>query len=137
MPIYQTLERANGVVANISWDLFRDVLIEQAEQGVDYFTIHAGVLAAHVPLTANRVTGIVSRGGSIHAKVGCTALLSCCQSCADMHQNELHGHAAAASSLPPSMGLSSACPVLWRGIQHLLTGIVALWLVGCTELPGA
>ena len=71
MPIYQTLERANGVVANISWDLFRDVLIEQAEQGVDYFTIHAGVLAAHVPLTANRVTGIVSRGGSIHAKVGC------------------------------------------------------------------
>ena len=70
MPIYQTLERAKGVVANISWDLFRETLIEQAEQGVDYFTIHAGVLAAHVPLTANRVTGIVSRGGSIHAKVG-------------------------------------------------------------------
>lgn len=70
VPIYQTLEKAGGVVENITWELFRQTLLEQAEQGVDYFTIHAGVLLRHIPLTANRVTGIVSRGGSIHAKVG-------------------------------------------------------------------
>ncbi|HET9122757.1 MAG TPA: phosphomethylpyrimidine synthase ThiC [Acidiferrobacteraceae bacterium] len=67
VPIYQALERA-GKPEDLSWPLFRDVLIEQAEQGVDYFTIHAGVRLAYVPLTANRVTGIVSRGGSIMAK---------------------------------------------------------------------
>jgi phosphomethylpyrimidine synthase len=68
VPIYQTLEKANNKVENITWDLFKETLIEQAEQGVDYFTIHAGVLLRFVPLTANRMTGIVSRGGSIHAK---------------------------------------------------------------------
>ena len=69
VPIYQALEKAGGIVENITWELFRETLIEQAEQGVDYFTIHAGVLLRHVPLTAERVTGIVSRGGSIHAKL--------------------------------------------------------------------
>ena len=69
VPIYQCLEKAGGVVENITWELFRQTLLEQAEQGVDYFTIHAGVLLRHIPLTAKRVTGIVSRGGSIHAKV--------------------------------------------------------------------
>lgn len=69
VPIYQCLEKAGGIVENITWELFRQTLIEQAEQGVDYFTIHAGVLLRHIPLTAKRVTGIVSRGGSIHAKV--------------------------------------------------------------------
>jgi phosphomethylpyrimidine synthase len=68
VPIYQALEKVNGKPEELTWDLFRDTLIEQAEQGVDYFTIHAGVRLAHVPLTANRVTGIVSRGGSIMAK---------------------------------------------------------------------
>lgn len=69
VPIYQTLEKANGVVEDITWDLFKETLLEQAEQGVDYFTIHAGVLLRFIHLTANRVTGIVSRGGSIHAKL--------------------------------------------------------------------
>ncbi|GLC40054.1 hypothetical protein PLESTF_000932100 [Pleodorina starrii] len=69
VPVYEALERADGKVENITWELFRQVLIDQAEQGVDYWTIHAGVLLRHVPLTANRVTGIVSRGGSIHAKL--------------------------------------------------------------------
>ncbi|KAI0565509.1 thiamine biosynthesis protein [Gracilaria domingensis] len=68
VPIYQALEKVNGIVEDLSWEIFRDTLIEQAEQGVDYFTIHAGVLLRYVPLTANRKTGIVSRGGSIHAK---------------------------------------------------------------------
>ncbi|WP_043530036.1 phosphomethylpyrimidine synthase ThiC [Litchfieldella xinjiangensis] len=68
VPIYQALEKVNGVAENLTWEVFRDTLIEQAEQGVDYFTIHAGVLLRYVPLTANRVTGIVSRGGSIMAK---------------------------------------------------------------------
>ena len=68
VPIYQALEKVNGRAEDLSWDIFRDTLIEQAEQGVDYFTIHAGVRLAFVPLTANRVTGIVSRGGSIMAK---------------------------------------------------------------------
>ncbi len=68
VPIYEALEKAGGVAEDITWEIFRDVLIEQAEQGVDYFTIHAGVLLRYVPLTANRVTGIVSRGGSILAK---------------------------------------------------------------------
>ncbi len=68
VPIYQALEKVNGVAEDLSWEIFRDTLIEQAEQGVDYFTIHAGVRLAHVPLTADRVTGIVSRGGSIMAK---------------------------------------------------------------------
>jgi phosphomethylpyrimidine synthase len=67
VPIYQALEKVDGQPAELTWDLFRDTLIEQAEQGVDYFTIHAGVLLRYVPLTANRVTGIVSRGGSIMA----------------------------------------------------------------------
>uniref|UniRef100_A0A7S1TE19 ThiC-associated domain-containing protein n=1 Tax=Compsopogon caeruleus TaxID=31354 RepID=A0A7S1TE19_9RHOD len=68
VPIYQALEKVGGVAENLTWEIFRDTLIEQAEQGVDYFTIHAGVLLRYVPLTANRKTGIVSRGGSIHAK---------------------------------------------------------------------
>jgi len=68
VPIYQALEKVGGVPEELTWALFRDTLIEQAEQGVDYFTIHAGVRLAHVPLTARRVTGIVSRGGSIMAK---------------------------------------------------------------------
>ncbi len=67
VPIYQALEKVNGVAEDLSWEVFRDTLIEQAEQGVDYFTIHAGVLLRYVPLTAKRVTGIVSRGGSIMA----------------------------------------------------------------------
>ena len=68
VPIYQALEKVNGVAEDLTWEVFRDTLIEQAEQGVDYFTIHAGVRLAYVPLTATRVTGIVSRGGSIMAK---------------------------------------------------------------------
>lgn len=68
VPIYQALEKVNGKAEDLTWEIFRDTLIEQAEQGVDYFTIHAGVLLHHVPLTAKRVTGIVSRGGSIMAK---------------------------------------------------------------------
>jgi phosphomethylpyrimidine synthase len=67
VPIYQALEKVGGKVEELSWDVYRDTLIEQAEQGVDYFTIHAGVLLRYVPLTAKRVTGIVSRGGSIMA----------------------------------------------------------------------
>ncbi|WP_339279774.1 phosphomethylpyrimidine synthase ThiC [Paenibacillus sp. FSL W8-1187] len=67
VPIYQALEKVNGKAEDLSWEVFRDTLIEQAEQGVDYFTIHAGVLLRYVPLTAKRVTGIVSRGGSILA----------------------------------------------------------------------
>ncbi len=68
VPIYQALEKVNGVAEDLTWEVFRDTLIEQAEQGVDYFTIHAGVLLRYVPMTAERVTGIVSRGGSIMAK---------------------------------------------------------------------
>ena len=68
VPIYQALEKVGGAAEDLTWELFRDTLIEQAEQGVDYFTIHAGVLLRYVPLTAKRVTGIVSRGGSIMAK---------------------------------------------------------------------
>ena len=68
VPIYQALEKVNGKAEDLTWEMFRDTLIEQAEQGVDYFTIHAGVRLQHVPLTAERVTGIVSRGGSIMAK---------------------------------------------------------------------
>jgi phosphomethylpyrimidine synthase len=68
VPIYQALEKVNGKAEDLTWEIFRDTLIEQAEQGVDYFTIHAGVLLRYVPLTAERVTGIVSRGGSIMAK---------------------------------------------------------------------
>jgi phosphomethylpyrimidine synthase len=68
VPIYQALEKVGGKAEELSWELFRDTLIEQAEQGVDYFTIHAGVRLAYIPLTASRVTGIVSRGGSIMAK---------------------------------------------------------------------
>ncbi|MDJ0880973.1 MAG: phosphomethylpyrimidine synthase ThiC [Gammaproteobacteria bacterium] len=68
VPIYQALEKVNGVAEDLTWELFKDTLIEQAEQGVDYFTIHAGVRLAYVPITADRITGIVSRGGSIMAK---------------------------------------------------------------------
>lgn len=67
VPIYQALEKVNGKAENLNWDIFKETLIEQAEQGVDYFTIHAGVLLRYVPMTANRLTGIVSRGGSIMA----------------------------------------------------------------------
>ncbi len=68
VPIYQALEKVDGKAEDLTWEIYRDTLIEQAEQGVDYFTIHAGVRLAWVPLTAHRMTGIVSRGGSIHAK---------------------------------------------------------------------
>ncbi len=68
VPIYQALEKVGGVAEDLTWEIFRDTLIEQAEQGVDYFTIHAGVRLAYIPMTARRVTGIVSRGGSIMAK---------------------------------------------------------------------
>ena len=68
VPIYQALEKVNGVAEDLTWEVFKDTLVEQAEQGVDYFTIHAGVRLAYIPLTAKRVTGIVSRGGSIMAK---------------------------------------------------------------------
>ncbi len=68
VPIYQALEKVHGKAEDLTWEIFRDTLIEQAEQGVDYFTIHAGVRLAYVPMTAKRLTGIVSRGGSIHAK---------------------------------------------------------------------
>ncbi|ASS49792.1 MAG: phosphomethylpyrimidine synthase ThiC [Candidatus Fluviicola riflensis] len=68
VPIYQALEKVNGKAEDLTWEIFKDTLIEQAEQGVDYFTIHAGVLLRYVPLTAKRLTGIVSRGGSIMAK---------------------------------------------------------------------
>ena len=68
VPIYQALEKVGGIAEDLTWDIFRDTLIEQAEQGVDYFTIHAGVRLPYVPMAAKRVTGIVSRGGSIMAK---------------------------------------------------------------------
>lgn len=68
VPIYQALEKVNGVVEDLTWEIYRDTLIEQAEQGVDYFTIHAGVLLRYIPMTVNRTTGIVSRGGSIMAQ---------------------------------------------------------------------
>ncbi|MFC0141663.1 phosphomethylpyrimidine synthase ThiC [Erwinia mallotivora] len=68
VPIYQALEKVHGIAENLNWEIFRDTLLEQAEQGVDYFTIHAGVLLRYVPMTAKRLTGIVSRGGSIMAK---------------------------------------------------------------------
>eukprot|EP00536_Pseudo-nitzschia_multiseries_P006037 jgi/Psemu1/255053/estExt_Genewise1Plus.C_1240062 len=68
VPIYQALEKVDGIAEDLNWEVFRQTLIEQAEQGVDYFTIHAGVLLKYVPMTVNRKTGIVSRGGSIHAK---------------------------------------------------------------------
>ncbi|MDO8960621.1 MAG: phosphomethylpyrimidine synthase ThiC, partial [Methylophilus sp.] len=68
VPIYQALEKVNGKAEDLTWEIFRDTLIEQAEQGVDYFTIHAGVRLAYIPMTAKRMTGIVSRGGSIMAK---------------------------------------------------------------------
>jgi phosphomethylpyrimidine synthase len=68
VPMYQALEKVNGIAENLTWEVMRDTLIEQAEQGVDYFTIHAGLLLHHIPMTAKRVTGIVSRGGSIIAK---------------------------------------------------------------------
>jgi len=68
VPIYQALEKVDGIAEDLTWEVFRETLIEQAEQGVDYWTIHAGVLLRFVPMTVNRMTGIVSRGGSIHAK---------------------------------------------------------------------
>ncbi len=68
VPILRALEKVNGIAEDLTWEAFRDTLLEQAEQGVDYFTIHAGVLLRYVPMTAKRLTGIVSRGGSIMAK---------------------------------------------------------------------
>ncbi|RWX59001.1 hypothetical protein EN780_35465, partial [Mesorhizobium sp. M4B.F.Ca.ET.089.01.1.1] len=68
VPLYQALEKVGGIAEDLTWEVYRDTLIEQAEQGVDYFTIHAGVRLPHIPLTVDRVTGIVSRGGSIMAK---------------------------------------------------------------------
>ena len=69
VPIYQALEKVDGVAEELTWEIYRDTLIEQCEQGVDYFTVHAGVRLAHIPLTVDRVTGIVSRGGSILGQV--------------------------------------------------------------------
>ena len=69
VPIYQALEKVGGKAEELTWEIFRDTLIEQAEQGVDYFTVHAGVLLRFIPLTAKRATGIVSRGGSHHGQV--------------------------------------------------------------------
>ena len=69
VPIYQALEKVGGRPEDLTWEIYRDTLIEQAEQGVDYFTVHAGVLLRYIPMTARRVTGIVSRGGSILAQV--------------------------------------------------------------------
>lgn len=69
VPIYQALEKVDGIAENLTWEIFRETLLEQAEQGVDYWTIHAGVLLRLIPLAANRITGIVSRGGSLHAKL--------------------------------------------------------------------
>ena len=86
MPIYEALERAGGVVEDITWELFREVLLDQAEQGCDYWTIHAGVLLRFIPLTAGRLTGIVSRGGSIHAKL---ALLEHKENFAYEHWDEI------------------------------------------------
>ena len=86
VPIYQCLEKADGVVENITWELFKETLYEQAEQGVDYWTIHAGVLLSSIPLTADRLTGIVSRGGSIHAKL---ALLEHKENFAYEHWDEI------------------------------------------------
>lgn len=68
VPIYQALEKVDGIAEDLTWEVFRETLMEQAEQGVDYWTIHAGVLLRFVPMTVSRKTGIVSRGGSIHAK---------------------------------------------------------------------
>src|SRR5207237_9479840 len=68
VPIYQALEKVRGKAEDLTWEIYRDTLVEQAEQGVDYFTIHAGVRLPYIPLTARRVTGIVSRGGSIMAE---------------------------------------------------------------------
>lgn len=68
VPIYQALEKVHGIIEDLNWEIFKSTILEQAEQGVDYFTIHAGILLRHIPLTANRLTGIVSRGGSIIAK---------------------------------------------------------------------
>ena len=68
VPIYQALEKVGGRPEDLTWEIYRDTLVEQAEQGVDYFTVHAGVLLRYIPMTARRVTGIVSRGGSIMAK---------------------------------------------------------------------
>ena len=68
VPIYQALEKVDGKAEELTWEVYRDTLIEQCEQGVDYFTVHAGVLLRYIPMTAKRVTGIVSRGGSIMAK---------------------------------------------------------------------
>ena len=68
VPIYQALEKVDGKIEDLTWEVYRDTLIEQCEQGVDYFTIHAGVLLRYVPMTAKRMTGIVSRGGAIMAK---------------------------------------------------------------------
>ncbi len=86
VPIYQALEKVDGRAEELTWEIFRDTLIEQAEQGVDYFTIHAGVLLAYIPLTAKRVTGIVSRGGSIHAK---WCLAHHCENFAYTHWDEI------------------------------------------------
>ena len=68
VPMYQALEKVGGIIEDLNWNVYRDVIIEQAEQGVDYFTVHAGILLPHVQLTKNRMTGIVSRGGAIMAK---------------------------------------------------------------------
>ena len=97
VPIYQALEKVGGKAEDLTWEVYRDTLIEQAEQGVDYFTIHAGVLLRYVPLTAKRVTGIVSRGGSIMAK---------CASPTTRRASSTHASARSARSWPPTTSRS-------------------------------
>ena len=107
VPIYQALEKVGGKAEELTWELFRDTLIEQAEQGVDYFTIHAGVRLAYIPLTATRVTGIVSRGGSIMAKW-----------CLAHHQESFSTRISARST-------RSCGPMTW----------LLAWATGCAPAP--
>ena len=113
VPIYQALEKVGGDALKLDWEVFKDTLIEQAEQGVDYFTIHAGVRLAYVPLTASRVTGIVSRGGSImarwclskhQARVSCTSNSTrFATSCANMTSPSRSATGCAPAATPTPM----------------------------------
>ena len=112
MPIYQALEKVNGKAEDLTWEIFADTLIEQAEQGVDYFTIHAAVLLPFIPMTAKRMTGIVSRGGSIMAKW-----------CLSHHQeNFLYTHFEDICEIMKALGppgISRGQPVTEQGPEHL------------------
>ena len=110
VPIYQALEKVGGVAEDLTWDIYRDTLVEQCEQGVDYFTVHAGVRLAHVPLTAERVTGIVSRGGSIlakwclahHRKISSTPILKTSANCSNSMTSRSAWAMACAPARPPT-----------------------------------